>query len=126
MPINIERLEPGIFRAECIGQLTIEDILARMREITALAEKSGDANWVLLADLTQSNKIPFDMKTLTNSANAAKSAAGYIFVNAPYVGQVIGNMLDKLSAKKFSFADSMEDGLAQAHSILSEFVSTNQ
>ena len=120
MPVNVTHMEPHIYRAEWHGAVHIEDVIVKMQELSAMASQNGDHTYVLLVDLTTVTKIPFDIQNLRKTADSDTRVGCYVIVQAPAVGQLLGRMLDKVSASSFVFANSLDEGIELAHEYLLE------
>ena len=111
MPINVSYIENQIYRGEWIGDITIEEVIHKMKETSVLATEHGNDKFVLIIDLTQVGTIPFDLLNLRNIADSDHRVACYVVVKAPLVGQILGKMLNNVSSKNFIFTDSLEEAI---------------
>lgn len=120
MPVNISLLEANIYRGEWVGDITIEEVIASMQEVVETANDAKFERYVLLVDLTQAGRIPFDFRNLLHISNMDARVIEFVVINAPMVGQVLGNMLKKLSNQPFSFADTVDAGIQVARQLLEQ------
>lgn len=120
MPIELHYHEQGIYRAEWIKNVAIEEVIIEMQNVRKLADQNNDERFVLIVDLTTVTSIPFDVLNLRKVADSDKRTAAFVILKASTVAQILGNMLNKLSAHDFQFVDSLDDALEVSRSLVSK------
>ncbi len=63
MPVQLERLESGIYRADLSGTIQLNELIAMQKEGTELAQASGDKSYILILDVQKGTEMPFDIRS---------------------------------------------------------------
>lgn len=63
MPVQLERLEPGIYRAALSGTIQLDELIRMQQEGTELAQSSGDRHYILILDVGKGTEMPFDIRS---------------------------------------------------------------
>jgi len=120
MPIQILFVEPGIYQGDWSGTVTIDEVYASMQEVSDAAAEHGDDRYAVLVNLSDVKHIPFDLRNLLKISNSDDHVVEFIIIKAPAIGQALGNMLHKLSNQPFSFANTIDEGIASARKHLAD------
>lgn len=119
MPINVTRLEAGIYHSNWTGSISTEDGFNANTELTAMAKEAGDERLITIIDLTHCTNIPFDFQNLRNLADRESRTVGFVAVKASRLATVMGKMIDRVSSKQIKFAESLDAGVIIARELLS-------
>lgn len=117
MPIIVTRAETGIYRGGWQGSITTPEVFASIDELSAIATREGDDHLICIVDLTNCTKIPFDLHNLKNIANREARMSGFVVVKAFQLAKVMGQMLDRVSTKRFKFTDTLDEAIAMGREI---------
>lgn len=123
MPIELHYHEQGIYRAEWIKNVVIEEVIIEMQNVRTLADQNYDERFVLIVDLTAVTNIPFDVRNLRKVADSDNRTAAFVILKAPTAAQILGNMLNKLSQTDFQFVNSLDEALEVSRSFVSQMQS---
>jgi hypothetical protein len=63
MPVQLERLEQGVYRAALSGTIQLNELIVMQQEGTQLAQSSGDETYVLILDVQKGTEMPFDIRS---------------------------------------------------------------
>jgi hypothetical protein len=118
MSVEIHREAPGIYRAQWLGAVKIEEVIREMRTISSFANNDEVDTYVTLVDLRDMIRLPFDVGNLRRVALSDERCIAFIVVQASHGAQLLGQMLDKLTERDFRFVDDLPRGLQVARSLL--------
>ncbi|MEL6310000.1 MAG: hypothetical protein AAFV98_04895 [Chloroflexota bacterium] len=116
MPTKTDRVEQGIYRAQWIGYVTIEDVFEARDNIDQLAEADGCTKFIVFIDGTETKTLPFDLRMLTKANN--ENALANLVLNAPYAGEVMGRMFNKFSPVQAEFFRDRDTLMQRARELL--------
>jgi hypothetical protein len=63
MPVQLERLEPGIYRAALSGTIQLGELIRMQQEGMEIAQSSGDRTYILILDVGKGTEMPFDIRS---------------------------------------------------------------
>lgn len=124
MPIELHYHEQGIYRAEWLDNVAIEEVITEMQNVRKLASQNGDLRFTLIVDLTTVKRIPFDVRNLSKVADSDNRIAAFIILKASTTAQILGNMLNKISGHDFRFVDSLDEALDVSRSLVKQIKET--
>ena len=118
MSVEIHREAPGIYRAQWIGAVKIEEVIREMHTISSLADHDDVEAYVTLVDLREMLRLPFDVGNLRRVALSDERCTAFIVIQASHGAQLPGQMLDKLTDRDFHFVEDMPQALQLARALL--------
>lgn len=95
MPVDLSRLEAGIYRAALSGTIQIDELANVQHRGTAMAADNGDTRYVLVIDVHPSTRMPFDMRHAGKLIAENKAHAIYV-VGASMHVRMIAGLLSRL------------------------------
>ncbi len=119
MPVNLSRIESGIYLSAWVGRLTAEEF-NDVGPLRGLVEEHGDAQIVIVVDTSQCKQYPLSIETL-KQANANMyqfKTAGYVFITAPSTIKALASALMRTMGIQFAFCGSYDEAVATARTIL--------
>jgi hypothetical protein len=120
MPIEVERMERGVYRAIWTGSITTEDIILKMAVTRDLVSQSQDARYCLIIDLTEVGHIPVSITPLRAVATSDDRLAGFLVVRPPAVASMIAKVLRDLTRVRFETFSLLEDAVIRARQLNEE------
>lgn len=120
MSITIHYHEQGIYRAEWMDNVVIEEVITEMQNVRNLATEKGDERFTLIVDLTAVKHIPFDVRNLSKVADSDKRIAAFVILKASTTAQILGNMLNKISSHDFYFVNTLDEGIELSRSLVKQ------
>lgn len=121
MPIEQYYLEAGIIQVNWIGEVHIADVIKRSDETIEMLESAGDQRCVLIMNLTDCTKIPFNISPLKNLVDTTfKHAAGIVVVNPPRLGQILMDVMFKLTRRPLIAVSDMDQAVDTARNLLKD------
>jgi len=116
MPTTTERIEPGIYLANWIDHVSIEDVFAAGAGISALAKEDGVSRFITVIDASVVKTIPFDLRMLTKTVDPRTIAI--LALNAPIAGEIMGRMFNSMMPIKAEFFRDYDLLMERAHELL--------
>jgi hypothetical protein len=120
MPVEISRIQPGIYLNVVSGALQTEVIGSAIEEMASLAAEHNDPYYVVISDATEVKNIPFDIKTLRRFAEKERRIAGFLIVQAPYLAKVAANIITRVSSVTLETYETRDAALQRAQEMLAE------
>ena len=118
MPTTTSRIEPGIYRADWIDNVTLDEIFAARDSIDALAAADNRENFIIVIDGSKVKRIPVEPRMLIKSTNTG--AIGILVLNAPLIGEVVGGIFNRLAPFRCEFYRDYDALIKRAHKLLSQ------
>lgn len=119
MPVNLSRIESGIYLSAWVGRVTPEEFLDVL-PLKAMVEQYADAQIAIIVDTSQCHQYPLSIETL-KQANANMhqfNTAGYIFITAPSTIKALSSALMRAMGIQFAFCATYDEALETARGIL--------
>lgn len=119
MPVDITRIQPGIYLNIVSGRIKVDDINNTIAEMSRLAEEYNDPCYVVIGDASAVKNIPFDIRTLRRLAEQDRRIAGFLIVQAPYLAQMAANIITKVSPVILETYETLDEALQRAQALVS-------
>jgi hypothetical protein len=124
MPIEVTRIEEGIYHYQWLGNVTVEEGRDAGIRGAAMADKLGENPHIQILDAENVKKLPVDIRGLGGvGAEQAGVSIQILVIHAPAIGRIIVNTLKSLVPflRNMEFCTDMDEALAKARTTLSEY-----
>jgi hypothetical protein len=118
MPIEVERFAVGLYCQHWINEVTASDLQKVGDDTVALANADSVNQYVVLIDGTRVKQFPFNIRGYMGSVKSRN--IGLFIFNAPFGGEVLGKMFNKLMPIRVEFYRDREKWLADAAAMLAQ------
>lgn len=118
MPIQVERFAIGLYCQHWTGEVISSDLQKVGDEISVLADADHVEHYVVMIDATCIKKFPFNLRAYMGSVKPRNAAI--LVLNAPFGGEVLGQMFNKLMPIRVNFFRDREKWLAEGNAILAQ------
>lgn len=119
MAVEIERLEPGIYRTRLSGDIALEELIASQVEGRAQAAANGDQAYVLIIDIDRTTRMPFDLRHAGQIVEK-NDALAVLSVGASFHIRLIVNLLGRLfQLGRVEHHSTLMDAVQRARALLS-------
>jgi hypothetical protein len=119
MPVQIERIESGIYWVQVSGTIVIDELIAAQQQGNRDAEQHGDDAHVLIIDIDRSTQMPFDIRKAGQIVenNAAKAV---ITVGASLHIKLVASILGRLFSRvgHVEHQDRLDSAVTRARKLL--------
>jgi hypothetical protein len=120
MPIKAERIEVGIYCCNWIGKVTPDDLYTAGDEVAAMAAQDGIDRYVLM--ITNAGLQSPTLHLPSYMGSIKKEMCAILVLNAPYAGEVMGKMFNRMMPIQVEFFREREVLLKRARKVLTEKV----
>jgi|FLYN01.1.fsa_nt_gi hypothetical protein len=118
MPITVNRLESRIYHSKWADYVSVEDMQASMQRRQELAASDNAESYVVIVEISQGVRIPFNLEALRQAIEGDPKVLAFIVVGVTLQARILVESLMKISPTKLEIADSLEDALKRARSLL--------
>jgi hypothetical protein len=118
MPIDITRLEPGIYRAHLHGLIQLDEALATQANGKQLAQAHGDARYVLIVEVDPATDMPFDIRNAGQVIRSNEAAQIYVVGATLHIRLLLKLLGGLFGFKDFTTCKTLDDALTRARAVL--------
>lgn len=121
MPIQIARVEPGLYLNTWVGHITMADVLQSEQDGVA-ALNPDETRIVLVNDMSAVTHLPMDVKGLRRVAESNPQIRALLLVKAPGIVRLMGEAQAKTIKLDWlvEFFDDLDSALARGQAILND------
>jgi hypothetical protein len=120
MPVEIQRLEEGIYHSAWQGVVAIEEAFGAMDAVIASVRQNQEQRAVLILDMTTCTQIPFDVSNMRRLTEMDARVIAFVLVKGNIAAQMLVRMLDKLSKRTFEQTETLPEAVRHAHNLLGD------
>lgn len=121
MPVEVTRLEDGLYQAKWLGVVKIDEVYTAMQEIKETSMQHDEAHNVVVIDMLSCTRPPTDLFNGQRISEMDPRNVGFVMVGASKIIEVLGNMLKRMSSRfYFEFAQSVDEGVLHARKRLTD------
>ncbi len=121
MPVDIRRVEPGIYVAHLTGTVPLEALLGAQQRGSQMAESHQDARYVLILDIDRSTQMPFDIRqggqVLEKNSSIAVLTVG-ASLHIRFLATILGQLFRHLG--RIEHVSTVEEAVKKARRLLNE------
>ncbi len=120
MPVDVERVEPGIYVARWVGVVDAKQIIEASQTAKQLIAEHNDERLVMILDLRQNRKLPIDIRVLSrlSAEEQTGGTVGYVLVAAPRIVRGFGQVVNHIVPTHIEWVDTWDEGLTKAREML--------
>jgi hypothetical protein len=118
VPINITRLEPGIYKAHLSGVIQLDEALATQADGKRAAQEHGDARYVLIVEVDRDTDMPFDIRSAGQVIRSNDAQQTYVVGATLHIRLLLKLLGGLFGFKDFITCKTLDDALARARTAL--------
>ena len=121
MPVEFERVKPGIYHTRWIGNITIKDLLDGNKLLAEKADEDDVDVYIPILDLQEMAQIPFDFSNLRRLAVNDPRCKAYVVINASYAIQLINKILLRFVNYDVNYVDGLDEAKELADELMDKY-----
>ena len=118
MPIEIARVERGLYLNRWLGVVTLDDVAGAAQTGRALMQTHDEAQVVLVNDLAAAERLPGDVRVLRRLAADNPQVIALLVVSAPSLVRVMAEAQAAGAPWQVGFFDSIDAACAHGRGLL--------
>lgn len=121
MPVEVTRLERGIYRYRWLGRVTVPETEEALNKAVALGQEHGDNPHVQILDMSEVERIPMDLWGLGKIGEKQKQDVMRVMVvKAPVAGRLFGETLQKVMPvlRMLEFHNTLDEAVKSARLVV--------
>jgi hypothetical protein len=118
MAVKLIAHEPNLYLTVWTPFVDAAQINTAMRQIYQQVEAAGEARYVVIADLTELKRIPFEIRGVRTWLDDDPRALAFINVASPSIMAPLRSVFQQIMLNKIGFATTREEALALARGVL--------
>lgn len=120
MPVQLSRLEPGIYRTALSGEILLNELIESQSQGAQLAAEQGDEAYVLIIDIARDTSMPFDIRN-TGQLVEKNSALAVLSVGASFHIRFLVSLLGRFfQIGRVEHHNKLENAVERARQLLAE------
>lgn len=123
MPVEVTRLEAGVYRYQWLGHTRLDETIEALEEAIALGTEHGDNPHVQIIDMTAVKRYPLEMRGLGRIADMQKTHVLRVLVVSTSAGaQMLGRTLSRIVPvlSGLEFHKTLESAVESAREIVAQ------
>lgn len=120
MPVELSRLEPGIYRTALSGEIMLNELTDSQARGAQMAAEHGDSAYVLIIDIRRGTSMPFDIRN-TGQLVEKNNALAVLSVGASFHIRFLVSLLGRFfQIGHVEHHGKLENAVDHARQILAE------
>lgn len=120
MPVELSRLEPGIYRTALSGEIMLNELIASQSQGAQMAAEQGDSAYILIIDIARNTAMPFDIRN-TGQLVEKNEALAVLSVGASFHIRFLVSLLGRFfQIGRVEHHNKLENAVDRARQILAE------
>ena len=118
MPIQVDQIEPHIFRNVLSGSVSLRELQQVVKKMRELADQTQETYYAVISDATRLGTIPFDVQNLRKVAEIDPRMIAILVIKSPFVVRVAADIVSRVTRLTMEHVNTESEGLERARQLV--------